>query len=73
MALRWRTEEEVIKGIGQFSCASIRCESHSILDDDEPPEIFLKTWEINFAYMEERDESSIGESVKKEALVKVSF
>ncbi|ORX62742.1 hypothetical protein DM01DRAFT_1369330 [Hesseltinella vesiculosa] len=43
IALRWRTEPEVIQGKGQFVCASNRCED--LLD--------LKSWEVNFGYMED--------------------
>lgn len=30
VALRWRTEDEVLQGTGERSCASLRCEYHQI-------------------------------------------
>ncbi|CDS04697.1 hypothetical protein LRAMOSA07237 [Lichtheimia ramosa] len=42
IALRWRTEKEVILGKGQFICGSTRCD-----DSDD-----LESWEVNFAYVE---------------------
>ena len=53
VAMRWRTEQEVVTGKGQFRCAARKCE-----EQDR-----LRTWEVNFAYVEE--------SEKKNALVKV--
>jgi len=42
VALRWRTEKEVIEGKGQFICGDKRCaESEG-----------LRSWEVNFVYME---------------------
>ncbi|XP_071946817.1 protein FRA10AC1 homolog isoform X2 [Antedon mediterranea] len=53
IALRWRVDNEVITGKGQFSCGNKRCsESEG-----------LKTWEVNFGYMEHGE--------KKNALVKL--
>lgn len=43
LALRWRTEKEVLSGKGQFECAAKRCE----VQRD------LATWEVNFAYLED--------------------
>ncbi|KAI7860251.1 folate-sensitive fragile site protein Fra10Ac1-domain-containing protein [Circinella umbellata] len=42
IALRWRTQREVVHGKGQFVCASTRCDN----TDD------LKSWEVNFGYIE---------------------
>lgn len=42
IALRWRTEKEVVVGKGQFVCGNKRC--------SEKEE--LRTWEVNFAYVE---------------------
>ncbi|KAI9269185.1 folate-sensitive fragile site protein Fra10Ac1-domain-containing protein [Phascolomyces articulosus] len=42
IALRWRTQREVVHGKGQFSCASTRC--------DETKR--LESWEVNFGYIE---------------------
>ncbi|RIA95414.1 folate-sensitive fragile site protein Fra10Ac1-domain-containing protein [Glomus cerebriforme] len=55
IALRWRIEKEVITGKGQFICASTRCSNTSE----------LKSWEVNFAYMEDGE--------KKNALVKIKL
>lgn len=43
IALRWRTETEVVAGIGQFQCGSRKC-----LRRDG-----LRSWEVNFAYREQ--------------------
>ncbi|XP_055921810.1 protein FRA10AC1 [Eupeodes corollae] len=42
IALRWRTEQEVVSGKGQFICGSRKC----------PSKETLRSWEVNFAYME---------------------
>ncbi|XP_073824317.1 uncharacterized protein [Musca autumnalis] len=42
IALRWRTEAEVVAGIGQFQCGSRKC-----LEKDN-----LRSWEVNFGYKE---------------------
>ncbi|KAG8235109.1 hypothetical protein J437_LFUL015536 [Ladona fulva] len=42
VALRWRIENEVIEGRGQFQCGNKKC-----LEKEG-----LKTWEVNFAYCE---------------------
>ncbi|XP_062381491.1 protein FRA10AC1 isoform X1 [Sardina pilchardus] len=39
---RWRTEQEVVSGKGQFLCGNKRCELQE----------GLKSWEVNFAYVE---------------------
>jgi hypothetical protein len=54
IALRWRIENEVVAGKGQFMCGNKVCSAK-----DE-----LKTWEVNFAYLEHGE--------KKNALVKLS-
>jgi protein FRA10AC1 len=51
--MRWRIEKELIEGKGQFICGDKRCTNREN----------LKSWEVNFAYME-KDE-------KKNALVKL--
>jgi protein FRA10AC1 len=43
IALRWRTEDEVVFGKGQFICASMQC----VVTDN------LTSWEVNFGYVEE--------------------
>lgn len=40
---RWRTENEVVSGKGQFQCGHKRCENQE----------GLKSWEVNFAYVEQ--------------------
>lgn len=55
VALRWRTKNEVISGRGQFSCSEKRCSSKES----------LKTWEVNFCYIENNE--------KKNALVKIKL
>lgn len=42
IAMRWRTEQEVVLGKGQFSCGNKHCKT----EDD------LHSWEVNFAYLE---------------------
>lgn len=53
VAMRWRTETELVEGKGQFSCGGRKCVNIES----------LRTWEVNFAYVED--------SVKKNALVKL--
>ncbi|KAL9540367.1 hypothetical protein PS6_010803 [Mucor atramentarius] len=48
IALRWRTEKEVVVGKGQFICASTRC--------DETKK--LQSWEVNFGYMEDGEKKN---------------
>ena len=57
-ALRWRTEAEVLDGIGDTSCANTRCALHR---PDSPTD--LSTLELPFAYQEHGEQ--------KEALVKI--
>ncbi|KAH8409956.1 hypothetical protein KR009_002191 [Drosophila setifemur] len=42
IALRWRTEQEVVTGIGQFQCGSRHCAERTD----------LRSWEVNFKYIE---------------------
>ncbi|KAF3942506.1 hypothetical protein ABW19_dt0207309 [Dactylella cylindrospora] len=35
VALRWRTKQEVLQGIGQFTCASLTCPRHSRPEEKE--------------------------------------
>lgn len=46
VALRWRTEREVIDGRGQFSCAHTKCTGR---------ETTLRSWEVNFVYVEQTE------------------
>ncbi|CCO29642.1 Protein FRA10AC1 [Rhizoctonia solani AG-1 IB] len=62
-ALRWRTETEVISGLGQFTCGNARCAYHQADDDRPVPQPKLITLELPFGYVED------GEA--KSALVKV--
>lgn len=52
--MRWRVEKELIIGKGQFKCGNKDC------TDEES----LRTWEVNFVYLESNE--------KKSALVKLS-
>jgi protein FRA10AC1 len=54
IANRFRIEKEIISGKGQFICGEKSCNE----------QIGLKTWEVNFAYMEKGE--------RKNALVKIS-
>jgi len=76
IALRWRTEDEVLSGAGETTCGNTRCAYHeSSLDEDErsgsskgvvpPPKPKLSTVELPFAYVEQ------GETTPREVLVKV--
>ena len=42
VAMRWRTEKEVVAGKGQFVCGSRKCQEREA----------MRTWEVNFAYDE---------------------
>ncbi|GLV41087.1 uncharacterized protein CBL_04611 [Carabus blaptoides fortunei] len=48
VALRWRTEKEVVTGKGQFTCGDKKC---SVSDE-------LRTWEVNFAYYEHKEKKN---------------
>jgi protein FRA10AC1 len=48
IALRWRIEQEVITGKGQFICGNKKC-----TEKEE-----LKTWEVNFAYREQGEKKN---------------
>lgn len=84
VALRWRTEAEVVSGKGQFVCGEKHCSrSELALSTSSPSEPasassaassskptptpervrLLRTWEVNFAYVEH--------GVKKNALIKL--
>ena len=57
-AFRWRTEDEVVQGTGQFTCGNKACKLHVEKDLDE-----LASFEVMFNYREHAE--------KKSALVKV--
>ena len=42
VAMRWRTESEVLSGKGQFQCGERKCKEKA----------GLSSWEVNFAYEE---------------------
>ncbi|EPS44156.1 hypothetical protein H072_1874 [Dactylellina haptotyla CBS 200.50] len=76
VALRWRTKQEVLQGLGQFTCASLTCPGHlpstedsaefsldAVERDVNEGTVNLETFEMNFGYVEK--------GVKKNALVKV--
>lgn len=48
IAMRWRTENELKVGKGQFLCGSRKCEEREL----------LRTWEVNFAYTEESEKKN---------------
>ncbi|CAH2241741.1 protein FRA10AC1 [Pararge aegeria] len=48
VALRWRVEQEVVLGKGQFQCGAKRCTSDQ----------GLKSWEVNFAYVEDNEKKN---------------
>ncbi|KAK4883562.1 hypothetical protein RN001_006881 [Aquatica leii] len=48
IALRWRIEQEVISGKGQFVCGNKNC---TVKDG-------LRTWEVNFAYIEQKEKKN---------------
>ena len=61
--LRWRTETEVVDGIGEETCGNTRCKFHPPLRIEVVERPKLKTLELPFAYEEG------GEA--KQALVKM--
>ncbi|KAF8071759.1 folate-sensitive fragile site protein Fra10Ac1-domain-containing protein [Lyophyllum atratum] len=66
LALRWRTDNEVLSGAGETTCGNTRCEHHHPLPDHLPQRSSaptLTTLELPFTYVER------GEN--KSALVKV--
>jgi protein FRA10AC1 len=42
VAMRWRTQAEVVAGKGQFECGNVACQAKE----------GLKSWEVNFGYVE---------------------
>jgi protein FRA10AC1 len=62
-ALRWRTEDEVVAGIGESSCANTRCKRHDPSSLSVASRGALHTLELPFGYVEEGQ--------VKSALVKV--
>ncbi|KAG6328803.1 hypothetical protein ID866_10285 [Astraeus odoratus] len=60
-ALRWRTENEVLDGTGETTCANMRCKHHRTPSTSSLP--LLTTLELPFTYEEHGE--------RKQALVKV--
>ncbi|CAK9782260.1 unnamed protein product [Cutaneotrichosporon oleaginosum] len=58
-ALRWRTATEVVEGLGEETCGSLRCAHHPSGSEA----VDLKAFELPFVYVEDGE--------RKEALVKV--
>ncbi|GJJ08349.1 hypothetical protein Clacol_002560 [Clathrus columnatus] len=50
IALRWRTEDEVLLGAGENTCGNTRCPRHQATDNELPK---LTTLELPFAYTEQ--------------------
>ena len=48
VAMRWRTEQEVIAGKGQFTCGSKHCSAKDS----------LTSWEVNFSYAEHGEQKN---------------
>jgi protein FRA10AC1 len=75
IALRWRTENEVLSGVGHLTCASMRCAHHAPLPEraaefeDDPEseqplvDVALHEYEVPFGYVEDGE--------RRECLVKV--
>ena len=49
VALRWRTEDEVIEGKGQFVCGNRHCDKREE----------LTSWEVNFGYIEKGEKKNV--------------
>merc|ERR1712238_115742 len=48
VGMRWRTENELKVGKGQFICGGRKCEERE----------YLRTWEVNFSYVEETEKKN---------------
>ncbi|KAI8598205.1 folate-sensitive fragile site protein Fra10Ac1-domain-containing protein [Dissophora ornata] len=48
IAMRWRNENEVFRGKGQFTCGSLRCDESK----------GLQSWEVNFGYVEQGEKKN---------------
>lgn len=64
VALRWRTETEVLDGIGEYTCANQRCRWHRVTDSMP----HLSSLEVPFQYAERGKDN---ECIQRQALVKV--
>ncbi|KIO26754.1 hypothetical protein M407DRAFT_243580 [Tulasnella calospora MUT 4182] len=59
VSLRWRTEDEVVSGAGQFSCGNTRCKWHAAEEVEvarKPPALI--TLEVPFGYIEHGEAKS---------------
>jgi len=48
VALRWRVEQEVVDGKGQFECGNMKCSEREQ----------LTSWEVNFGYREQGEKKN---------------
>ncbi|KAF9148051.1 hypothetical protein BG015_010242 [Linnemannia schmuckeri] len=48
VAMRWRNQNEVIRGKGQFTCGNLRCNESK----------GLESWEVNFGYVEQGEKKN---------------
>ncbi|KAF8525905.1 folate-sensitive fragile site protein Fra10Ac1-domain-containing protein [Hysterangium stoloniferum] len=65
IALRWRTEDEVISGAGETTCGNTRCPYYDSSNDSKQKPPKLTTMELPFAYTEQ------GETEMRQVMVKV--
>ncbi|KAJ3268209.1 hypothetical protein HK104_005436 [Borealophlyctis nickersoniae] len=65
VAMRWRTQKEVVDGKGQFVCGNLECNSQEN----------LRSWEVNFAYMEagEKKNALVKLRLCEECSVKLNY
>lgn len=64
VALRWRTEDEVLAGAGENTCGNTRCPYYEAPEKEQPK---LTTLELPFAYTEQ------GEQEQRQVMVKVTL
>ncbi|KAG0211590.1 hypothetical protein BGX33_004192 [Mortierella sp. NVP41] len=48
VAMRWRNQQEVMRGKGQFTCGNLRCDEAK----------GLQSWEVNFGYVEQGEKKN---------------
>ncbi|RPB00969.1 hypothetical protein L873DRAFT_719876 [Choiromyces venosus 120613-1] len=76
IAMRWRTKQEVLDGKGQFSCANLSCRNRrSTLDENPDEEGGLRSFELNFEYVEhgEKKNALVTARVCEECAVKLHY
>ncbi|KAK6500918.1 hypothetical protein TWF506_003678 [Arthrobotrys conoides] len=81
VALRWRTKQEVLQGLGQFTCASLTCSRHAAAPTEESIDEFRlddtrvndksEGGEVGGLETFEMNFGYVEKGVKKNALVKV--